>query len=273
MIDAYTETDRYPYARHYTVDGNESTIYATASRDDDAYDGSVAFTSSTMTTPSFVRTAICSPRFFPRHFADAGRFTRPRPLPETLLNAQADAYGLYIRERKSLLPTRRHVERRRETGLEENSRERSAPARTLFRVAATSARRPRRRIFNIVAFTPASRDNLIGWMAGRSDGAAYGSLLVYKFPKSKLVNGPLQVNARIDQNAQLSSQLTLWNQQGSRVQRGNLLIIPLGRGLLYVQTIYLQATLADARTAPRRPASQSDSLRNDLRRSTNESLR
>ena len=78
-------------------------------------------------------------------------------------------------------------------------------------------------------------------MAGRSDGAAYGSLLVYKFPKSKLVNGPLQVNARIDQNAQLSSQLTLWNQQGSRVQRGNLLIIPLGRGLLYVQTIYLQA--------------------------------
>jgi uncharacterized membrane protein (UPF0182 family) len=95
---------------------------------------------------------------------------------------------------------------------------------------------------NVLAFTPASRDNLIGWMAGRSDGDAYGRLLVYKFPKSKLVNGPLQVNARIDQNAQLSSQLTLWNQQGSTVQRGNLLIIPLGQGLLYVQTIYLQAT-------------------------------
>ena len=93
----------------------------------------------------------------------------------------------------------------------------------------------------MVAFTPASRDNLIGWMAGRSDGAAYGSLVVYKFPKSKLVNGPLQVNARIDQNAQLSSQLTLWNQQGSRAQRGNLLIVPLGRGLLYVEPIYLQA--------------------------------
>jgi len=93
----------------------------------------------------------------------------------------------------------------------------------------------------VVAFTPASRDNLIGWMAGRSDGAAYGSLLVYKFPKTKLVNGPAQINARIDQNAQLSSQLTLWNQQGSRAQRGNLLVIPLGRGLLYVQAIYLQA--------------------------------
>jgi uncharacterized membrane protein (UPF0182 family) len=94
---------------------------------------------------------------------------------------------------------------------------------------------------DVIAFTPASRDNLIGWMAGRSDGADYGSLLVYKFPKSKLVNGPLQINARIEQNAQLSSQLTLWNQQGSRAQRGNLLIVPLGRGLLYVEPIYLQA--------------------------------
>jgi uncharacterized membrane protein (UPF0182 family) len=105
----------------------------------------------------------------------------------------------------------------------------------------SSAAPPAPEFVDVVAFTPASRDNLIGWMAGRSDGDSYGSLLVYKFPKTKLVNGPLQVNARIDQNAQLSSQLTLWNQQGSRVQRGNLLVVPLGRGLLYVQAIYLQA--------------------------------
>lgn len=78
-------------------------------------------------------------------------------------------------------------------------------------------------------------------MAGRSDGDAYGSLLVYNFPKSRLVDGPLQVEARIDQNAQLSGQFTLWNQQGSHVQRGNLLVIPIGRSLLYVEPIYLKA--------------------------------
>ncbi|HXX13796.1 MAG TPA: UPF0182 family protein, partial [Candidatus Eremiobacteraceae bacterium] len=93
----------------------------------------------------------------------------------------------------------------------------------------------------ILPFTPANRNNLIGWIAGRSDGAQYGTSLVYDFPKTKLVDGPLQIEARIDQNAQLSGQLTLWNQQGSHVRRGTLLVIPCGRALLYAEPIYLQA--------------------------------
>jgi len=93
----------------------------------------------------------------------------------------------------------------------------------------------------ILPFTPANRNNLIGWIAGRSDGAQYGTSLVYDFPKTKLVDGPLQIEARIDQNAQLSGQLTLWNQQGSQVRRGTLLVIPCGRALLYAEPIYLQA--------------------------------
>jgi len=93
----------------------------------------------------------------------------------------------------------------------------------------------------ILPFTPSNRNNLIGWIAGRSDGAAYGKAIVYDFPKSRLVDGPLQVEARIDQNPQLSSQLTLWNQQGSRVRRGSLIVIPVGRALLYAKPIYLQA--------------------------------
>jgi hypothetical protein len=93
----------------------------------------------------------------------------------------------------------------------------------------------------ILPFTPANRNNLIGWIAGRSDGAQYGSSVVYDFPKTKLVDGPLQIEARIDQNAQLSGQLTLWNQQGSHVRRGALLVIPCGRALLYAEPIYLQA--------------------------------
>jgi uncharacterized membrane protein (UPF0182 family) len=93
----------------------------------------------------------------------------------------------------------------------------------------------------ILPFTPANRNNLIGWIAGRSDGDAYGRALVYNFPKTKLVDGPAQVEARIDQNAQLSGQLSLWNQQGSQVRRGQLIVMPIGRALLYVQPIYLQA--------------------------------
>src|ERR1700720_3643480 len=93
----------------------------------------------------------------------------------------------------------------------------------------------------ILPFTPANRNNLIGWIAGRSDGAHYGTSIVYDFPKTKLVDGPLQIEARIDQNAQLSGQLSLWNQQGSHVRRGNLIVIPIGKALLYAEAIYLQA--------------------------------
>jgi hypothetical protein len=93
----------------------------------------------------------------------------------------------------------------------------------------------------ILPFTPANRNNLIGWIAGRSDGEHYGTSVVYDFPKTKLVDGPLQIEARIDQNAQLSGQLSLWNQQGSHVRRGTLLVIPSGRALLYAEPIYLQA--------------------------------
>jgi uncharacterized membrane protein (UPF0182 family) len=82
---------------------------------------------------------------------------------------------------------------------------------------------------------------MIGWMAGRSDGEDYGKLLAYNFPKSRLIDGPLQIEARIDQNAQLSAQFSLWNQQGSRVVRGHLLVIPIGKSLLYVEPIYLKA--------------------------------
>jgi uncharacterized membrane protein (UPF0182 family) len=78
-------------------------------------------------------------------------------------------------------------------------------------------------------------------MAGRCDGENYGKLLIYNFPKSRLIDGPLQIEARIDQNSQLSSQFTLWNQQGSHVLRGHLLVIPIGRSLLFVEPIYLKA--------------------------------
>jgi hypothetical protein len=100
---------------------------------------------------------------------------------------------------------------------------------------------PELEFVEILPFTPSNRNNMIGWVAARSDGEHYGTAVVYNFPKTRLVDGPQQIEARIDQNAQLSGQLTLWNQQGSHVRRGSLLVIPCGKALLYAEPIYLQA--------------------------------
>lgn len=94
----------------------------------------------------------------------------------------------------------------------------------------------------LLPFTPSKRDNLAAWMAARSDGDNYGKVVVYTFPRDRLVFGPRQVDARIDQNAYISQQLTLWGQSGSDVIRGSLLVIPIERSLIYVQPLYLVAT-------------------------------
>ncbi|MCP3682485.1 MAG: UPF0182 family protein [bacterium] len=91
------------------------------------------------------------------------------------------------------------------------------------------------------AFTPIKKDNMISWMAARSDGENYGKLILYKFPKDKLVYGPLQVEAKFDQDSEISQQLTLWSQQGSQVTRGNLLVIPIKNSILYIEPLYIQA--------------------------------
>ena len=93
----------------------------------------------------------------------------------------------------------------------------------------------------IMPFTPRNRQNTVAWLAGRSDGADFGKLRAYRFPTEDLVFGPAQIEARIDQNPGISQQITLWNQSGSSVVRGNLLMIPVGTSFLFVEPIYLQA--------------------------------
>ncbi len=90
-------------------------------------------------------------------------------------------------------------------------------------------------------YTPISRPNLIGWLAGRADDENYGKLLLYNFPKQKLIYGPNQVEALINQEPVISQQISLWNREGSRVIQGNLLVIPIEQSLLYVEPIYLEA--------------------------------
>jgi uncharacterized protein len=93
----------------------------------------------------------------------------------------------------------------------------------------------------MIPYTPRGKDNLSAWMVARNDGDFFGQLVVYRFPKQKLVFGPTQINNRINQDAEISRQISLWDQRGSEVIRGNLLVIPIEESLIYVQPIYLQA--------------------------------
>jgi hypothetical protein len=93
----------------------------------------------------------------------------------------------------------------------------------------------------MLPMVPTQRENMIAWLAARCDPPDYGKVVVYEFPKDKLVYGPFQIEARIQQNTEISQQLSLWNQMGSRVIRGHLLVVPIENSILYVSPLYLRA--------------------------------
>ena len=99
----------------------------------------------------------------------------------------------------------------------------------------------RTEFFLMLPMVPSQRQNMIAWLAARCDQPDYGKLIVYEFPKEKLVYGPFQIEARINQNTEISQQISLWNQMGSRVIRGNLLVVPIENSILYVSPLYLRA--------------------------------
>jgi uncharacterized membrane protein (UPF0182 family) len=156
-----------------------------------------------------------------------------------LLKLQAAVYGLYHMTNPEVFYNREDLWNvaSEVTDQREQSAHPMEPNFILMRLPGETTTE----FIEILPFTPANRNNLIGWIAGRSDEPHYGTAVVYDFPKTRLIDGPLQIEARIDQNAQLSGQLSLWNQQGSHVRRGGLIVIPIGRALLYAEPIYLQA--------------------------------
>jgi uncharacterized protein len=100
---------------------------------------------------------------------------------------------------------------------------------------------PHAEFFLMLPMVPSQRENMIAWLAARCDPPDYCKLIVYEFPKEKLVYGPFQIEARLNQNTQISQQISLWNQMGSRVVRGNLLVVPIDNSILYVSPLYLRA--------------------------------
>jgi uncharacterized membrane protein (UPF0182 family) len=159
-----------------------------------------------------------------------------------LIRVQGEVYGLYHTQSAKAFFQREDVWNvAQQVGLDAQNKKQVEPIDPYFVLMQLPGEQTKGEFVLILPFTPAGRNNLIGWMAGRCDGDNYGKLLIYNFPKSRLIDGPLQIEARIDQNSQLSSQFTLWNQQGSHVLRGHLLVIPIGQALLYVEPVYLKA--------------------------------
>jgi uncharacterized membrane protein (UPF0182 family) len=242
MIDAFTTSDSFPYARHYLLGGVAlNYIRNSVKVVIDAYDGTTTFYVFDKEDP----VVAAYRRIFPTLFKDASAmppFLRKHVrYPELLLKLQAAVYGLYHMTEPGVFYNREDLwSVASEVGLNRQQEQAAQPMEPNF-VLMTLPGETKTEFVEILPFTPSNRNNLIGWIAGRSDDPNYGSALVYNFPKTRLVDGPLQVEARIDQNAQLSGQLSLWNQQGSHVRRGTLIVIPIGRALLYAEPIYLQA--------------------------------
>ncbi|HXI22212.1 MAG TPA: UPF0182 family protein, partial [Gemmatimonadales bacterium] len=233
MLDAYTTTDGYPYAQRLT-DGT-SYMRNSVKLVIDAYNGSLTAYVSAPHDP-LIRTWA---RVFPGIFhpldsmpADLRAHLR---YPDDLYRTQARLYTTYhmdspvdfyhredqwqipvVAETDGNVPFMRHIVMRLP---DEKQAE----------------------FIYMVPFTPRGKDNLAAWMVARNDGAEYGRLRVYRLPRQSLVFGPEQIENRINQNTEISRQVSLWDQRGSRVIRGDLLVIPIEQALLYVQPLYLQA--------------------------------
>jgi uncharacterized protein len=242
IIDAFTTSDRYPYSRHYRV-GRSSINYIRNSVKAvvDAYDGTTTFYVFDRDDPIVAAYRAVFPSLFKDADAMKADLRRHVRYPELLLELQAMVYGLYHMTSPDVFYNREDLwSVASEVRLNERREQSTQPIDPNF-VLMTLPGEKLVEFVEILPFTPANRNNLIGWIAARSDEPHYGKLAAYEFPKTRLVDGPLQVEARIDQNPQLSSQLTLWNQQGSHVRRGSLLVMPVGRALLYAEAVYLQA--------------------------------
>lgn len=234
IVDAYTVTDRYPFSQRLPGLGNyiRNSVKAVV----DAYHGSVAFYVVDEQDP-IVRTMRDA---FPATFRPISEM--PQDLrahlryPQDLFSIQAYIYATYHMTDPQVFYNKEDLWKIPQRG--QGRRGAMQPYYTIMKLAGLESQEE---FLLMVPFTPARKENMIAWLAARCDPPNYGRLLVYNFPKQELVYGPQQIESRIDQDPEISKQLTLWNQGGSKVIRGSLLVIPVESSLLYVQPLYLEA--------------------------------
>ena len=236
VVDAYTTTEMYPYSSR----GGRSPINYirnSAKVVIDAYNGSVAFYRVDGEDPLIAAYSEIFPDLFQPLEAMPPDLRRHLRYPRDMFKYQAMIYRSYHMQdvrvfynQEDLWAIPNEIYRDRPQLMEP------------YYIVVKLPGEEREEFMLMVPFTPARKDNMIGWLAARCDADNYGDLLVYRLPKDRMIFGPMQLEARIDQQPEISSQLTLWGQKGSEVIRGNMLAIPIEQSFLYVEPVYLQAT-------------------------------
>jgi uncharacterized membrane protein (UPF0182 family) len=235
MLDGYTSSTRYPYSEPAPLGDNyiRNSVKATIN----AYSGEVRFYISDSEDP-FIQTYA---RLFPGVFHPLSEM--PKDLrahiryPEELFSIQANMYALFHMTDPRVFYNKEDLWR-----VAQSAAGGPGTAMTPYYNIMKLAEVGKREEFILMApFTPARKDNMIAWMAARCDDPNYGKVLVFTFPKQKLIYGPQQIESRIDQDPEISQQLTLWGQGGSKVIRGTLLVTPVLNSVLYVEPLYLAA--------------------------------
>jgi uncharacterized protein len=233
MVDGYTLSDAYPYSAAVGDMGNY--IRNSVKGVIDAYDGTLDLYIADPTDPLIQTYAKMFPTLFKPLSAMPADMRSHIRYPQTLFSIQAHVYSVYHMTDPQVFYNKEDIWRIPDSYTEGQSGPMS-PYYTIMKLAEVGVKEE---FILMVPFCPSKKDNMIAWMAARCDEPNYGSLLVFDFPKQKLVYGPSQIESRVNQDPEISKLLTLWNQGGSRVIRGSLLVIPVDRSLIYVQPLYL----------------------------------
>jgi uncharacterized membrane protein (UPF0182 family) len=233
--DAYTVSDRYPYSSAIGA-SNVNYIRNSVKVTIDAYHGTVTLYHADTSDPIAQTIA----RIFPdllKPFAEMPEDLRRHVrYPEGIFQMQASVYATYHMTNPAVFYNKEDQWEAPAVDSGGESR-RMEPYYTMMKLPGEQAAE----FIQMLPFTPRRRDNLASWMVARSDGEHYGKLQVFQFPKQALVFGPAQVVARINQDQVIAPQITLWNQQGSQVIQGTLMVIPIEESLIYVRPLYLRA--------------------------------
>jgi len=234
ILDAYTATSRYPYAQ--SLPNGTNYLRNSVKVVIDAFDGDVTAYLADPADPLARTLARAFPGIFHPLTSMPADLRAHLRYPEDLFRVQTDMYATYHMAEPEIFY---HREDQWQKPVLSRTGEQQDPF-VRHMVMRLPEERQAEFIF-MVPFTPRGKDNLAAWMVARNDGERYGQLVVYRFPKRSLVFGPSQIVNRINQDPEISRQLSLWDQRGSEVLRGNLLVIPIEESIIYVQPIYLRA--------------------------------
>ena len=240
IVDALTTSDKYPYSEP-TSDGY-NYIRNPVKVVIDAYNGDVTYYLVDPTDPIAASYAKIYPDLFKSYDEMPSEIKAHLRYSEDLFSVQADMYATYHMSNTTVFYNKEDVWNiAKQYYQTSNEAVAVNPTYLIMKLPDRSEE-----FLLVIPYTPQNKDNMVGWMAGVCDGADYGKLIIYKFGKSNLIYGPMQIEQRIDQDTTISPQLTLLSQQGSTVLRGNLMTIPIEDSILYIEPIYVKSSGSDS---------------------------